>query len=411
MKYAPRRSTRSTRGGEGRDGRRWNCASAALSELAGTRPGSQWLLELHGKGQFPKELVADAGRLLRNSPYQDIANKAKLTFPAPGKLDPKKLPAIAELAKRSGDATRGKAVWNASAAGASQCAKCHMVRGVGGQVGPDLSMIGKKVSRENLYESILIPSKAIADQYIQHSVTTTAEVTITGLLIADTPTAITLRDANGKDTTIAKKDLAGEVRKLKVSIMPEDIVAALTEDELADLVAYLETLKTAAFTPDSFHMVGPFGAKDMDTALDTESGPEKFAFDPKATFPSTQNSNVWFGWKTIRPDGKGYFDLAAMHGNAGNNSASYMYAEVESPVEQAAEVLLGTDDGGRLWLNGKEVFVTRETKAAAPEQHKVSVKLVKGKNTVLLKVANGNNPHGFYFSLTSAEEVKVAGKK
>ena len=36
---------------------------------------------------------------------------------------------------------------------------------------------------------------------------------------------------------------------------------------------------------------------------------------------------------------------------------------------------------------------------------------MKGKNAVLLKVANGSNPHGFYFSLTSAEETKVAAKK
>jgi putative membrane-bound dehydrogenase-like protein len=377
---------------------------AAVSALSGSRAGSVWLLEAHAKSELPKELIADTGRLLRNSPYQDLANKAKLTFPAPGKLNPKNLPSIGELAKRTGDASRGRAVWNASATGAAQCAKCHMVRGVGGQVGPDLSMIGKKASRENLYESILMPSKAIADQYIQHSVTTTAEVTISGLLIADTPTSITLRDANGKDVTIAKKDIDGPVRKLKTSIMPEDIVAALTEDELADLVAYLETLKVAALTPDSFHIVGPFPAKDMNTALDTEYGPEKAAFDRAIKF---QARNNMLDWRTIRPDGKGYFDLAALHGTAGNNSASYMYTEIESPVEQAGEVLLGPDDGARLWINGKEVFVTRETKAATPEAHKIAVKLAKGKNTVLLKVANGNNPHGFYFSLTSAEETKV----
>jgi hypothetical protein len=113
------------------------------------------------------------------------------------------------------------------------------------------------------------------------------------------------------------------------------------------------------------------------------------------------------GWHTIRPDGKGYFDLAALHGAAANNSASYLYAAIDSPIEQSGEVLLGVDDGARLWINGKEVFTTRETKAAAPEQHKVAVKLKKGANSVLLKVANGNNPHGFYFSLTSVEETKV----
>ncbi|MFM8274399.1 MAG: PVC-type heme-binding CxxCH protein, partial [Gemmata sp.] len=235
--------------------------SAALSALAANRAGSQWLLDQHAKDALPKELFAEAGRLLRNSPYADLANRAKLAFPAAGKLNPKNLPAVTELAKRTGDAARGKAVWNTSLTGAAQCAKCHMVRGVGGQVGPDLSMIGKKVSRENLYESLLTPSKAIADQYIQHSVTTTADVTVSGLLVSDAPASITLRDANGKDTTVQKKDIDGPVRKLKTSIMPEDIIAALTEEELIDLVAYLETLKQAALTPDAFAVVGPFPAK------------------------------------------------------------------------------------------------------------------------------------------------------
>ena len=39
--------------------------------------------------------------------------------------------------------------------GDTQCLKCHTVRGQGGSIGPDLSMIGKKASRENLYDSLL----------------------------------------------------------------------------------------------------------------------------------------------------------------------------------------------------------------------------------------------------------------
>jgi putative heme-binding domain-containing protein len=379
--------------------------TAAVDALAGSQRGTIWLLDTHQKGDLPKDLVAQASRLLRNSPFQGERNRALLLFPAPGKLNPRNLPSIAELARRAGDAARGKEVWAASFAGAAQCSKCHMVRGAGGSVGPDLAMIGKKSAREALYESILQPSKAIADQYLQHQVTTTAEVTITGLLVEDTPSSITLRDANGKDTTIAKKDISGDVRKVKISIMPEDVVAALTEDELTDMVAYLETLKTAAVTPESFRIVGPFPAKDMETALDTEFGPEKGQFDPKTFFPAGKNGITWNS--SIMPDGKGYFDLAAKHGRDANNSASYMFVEIESPVDQAGEVLLGVDDGARLWVNGKEVFTTRETKAAAPEQHRVAVKLAKGKNAVLLKVANGNSPHGFYFSLTSGEETKV----
>ena len=100
-------------------------AGQAAAGGAGTRPGVDWLLSLNEHGKLPKEGEGDAGRLLRKSPYQGRRNKAMLLFPAPGKLDPKKLPAPAELAKRTGDATRGKQVWDASFAGAAPGSKAR----------------------------------------------------------------------------------------------------------------------------------------------------------------------------------------------------------------------------------------------------------------------------------------------
>ncbi len=365
---------------------------AAVEALASTQIGSRWLLDSHADKELPESLFPEVGRLLRNSPFKDVATKAKLAFPAPGKLNPKNLPALTVLAKRTGDAVRGKLVWDASFAGAAQCAKCHTVRGIGGQVGPDLSMIGKKGGKENILESILVPSKAIADQYVQVSVTTTADVTVSGLVVSDTPQAITLRDANGKDTIIPKADVASQ-KKLMISLMSEDVVAALNEDELIDLVAYLTTLQTAAITPADFWITGPFPGKDMLDALNKDHGPEASLADVK--------------WKAIRPDAKGYFDLAAFHGDSGKNSASYMMTILDSPTEQDAEILLGPDDGAKIFLNTKEVFKTEETRAAAPGQHKVAIKLKKGPNAIMLKVANGDNPHGFYFTLLSKDELKV----
>ena len=381
---------------------------AIVMALAGTHDGAAWLLKLKDENKFPEVFVADAGRLLRNSPFKDIQARVKVAFPAPGKLNPKALPPITELAKRTGDAGRGRKVWDASLAGAAQCAKCHTVRGVGGQVGPDLSMIGKKASKENLFESILLPSKAIADEYVQYQVRTTADLTVAGLLVGDTPQAVTLRDANGKDTTIPRADVEGAVRKLTTSIMPEDIVAALTEDELIDLVTYLQTLQTAALTPDSVRIAGPFDSPQGNAGLDVEHGPGKGAFDPAAKFPTKAGLT---GWRPLRPDAKGYFDLAAFHGDAGTNSVSYAYVEVESPADQDAEVLLGSDDGSSLSVNGEVRHTEKVTRAAAPAQARVAVKLKKGTNTIVLKVANGNNPHGFYFTLLSKDEVKVVPSK
>ena len=69
------------------------------------------------------------------------------------------------------------------------------------------------------------------------------------------------------------------------------------------------------------------------------------------------------------------------------------------------------DDGAKIWLNGEKVFENRDHFAATPERNKVTVKLKKGVNNVLLKIANGSNPHGFYLSVTSEQELKVAPAK
>src|SRR5205807_8556898 len=115
------------------------------------------------RGRLPEALRLDVARLLRNSPYRAVKDRAVAFFPAPSRLDPKKLPAPALLATRKGNAVRGKQLLASSITGDLQCLKCHTIRGVGGNVGPDLSVIGKKASRENLFESILIPSKAIVE--------------------------------------------------------------------------------------------------------------------------------------------------------------------------------------------------------------------------------------------------------
>src|SRR5207302_2060988 len=120
---------------------------------------------------------------------------------------PKKLPNIAELVKRRGNAERGQQLMAASLKNDMQCMKCHTIHKVGGQVGPDLSTIGTKASRENLFESILYPSKAIADQFINWVIVRNDGVSVTGLIVEETADHVTIRDANAKDTKIAKKDI------------------------------------------------------------------------------------------------------------------------------------------------------------------------------------------------------------
>lgn len=216
---------------------------AAATALAESRHGGLWLLEENERAGLPGEVKATVARILRNSPYKGLQNKALLAFPVSAKLDPAKLPTLSALAARHGDVSRGMKLWLASAKNDAQCMKCHTVDGKGGQIGPDLSAIGKKASRENLFESILFPSKAIADQFVTWIVETKTGTVLSGLLVEDTPEKVTIRDANGKDTSIPKKDIESRT-KSPTSLMPADLIRFLTEEDLVDLVEYMLTLKS-----------------------------------------------------------------------------------------------------------------------------------------------------------------------
>jgi putative membrane-bound dehydrogenase-like protein len=373
----------------------------AVAALAASRPGTQWLLSERAANTLPEALVADAGRLLRNSPYQDLRNKAQIAFPAPGKIDPKKLPNITTLAARRGDANHGRQILAASVKSELQCLKCHTVRGVGGQIGPDLSMIGKKASRDNLFESILYPSKAIADQYVTWTVETGKGLNVSGLIVEETPDLLTLRDANGKDTRIPVKEIESRVKSV-TSLMPDNLLAFMTEDELVDLVEYLFTLKTPVLAFDYWHIIGPFDNGENDAGLDRVFPPEK-GIDLKATYDGKTGK---VGWRTVKPDAQSYIDLAAFYAGHSTNTVSYLSREVESPTDQDAVVLLGADDGCKLWVNDQQVFTDRQHAAAEPAKFSVPVKLRKGPNKIVLKINNGNDPHGFFLSIEAVQELK-----
>jgi putative heme-binding domain-containing protein len=148
------------------------------------------------------------------------------------------LPPIAQLASRQGNPEQGKKVFDSS----GTCAQCHQVQGGGKNVGPDLSEIGTKLSREAFYVSILEPSAGISHNYEAYVALLDDDSVVTGLKINETGDEVILRDAKGIDRKLAKKEIE-EIKKSDKSLMPDNLHEALSEGDLVDLVAYLETLK------------------------------------------------------------------------------------------------------------------------------------------------------------------------
>lgn len=375
--------------------------SAAAETLAGTLPGGRYLISQQKAGKLPGSVIPQVGRIIRNSSFADLRREGTAVFPAPGKLDPKKLPASAELAKRKGSAAKGQKLWDASAKSDLQCARCHLVGGQGGRIGPDLSLIGIKASRENLYDSILSPGKAIADQYITQVITTTKGQTISGLLAEETAEAVTLRDANGKDFRIPKGEIE-ERGKSQESIMPANLVAHLTEEDLVDLVEYLTTLRTASLTPTRLKIIGPFDNGMGDAGFDREYPPEK-SRDFSATYPGKHGT---VSWKSISPGPSGYIDLQSWYGDKGTEAVSYLVARINSLEDQAGNLVLGADDCSRVWVNGKQVHEDRGHNAASPGMFRPAIRLKKGPNEILVKINNGNHPHGLFLTVQAEKELR-----
>src|SRR5262249_51313109 len=154
---------------------------------------------------------------------------------------------------------------------------------------------------------------------------------ISGLIIEETPTEVLLRDANAKDYRIAKAEIESRT-KSTVSVMPENIIAALTEDELMDVVEYMLTLKTASLTPDFWHIAGPFANDQSDSGLDAVYEPEK-TIDLNANYKGKSGA---VKWARVQRNADGYVDLMAHFAPNSAQIMSYLYREIESPADQAA---------------------------------------------------------------------------
>ena len=131
----------------------------------------------------------------------------------------------------------GKAAFNDA-----QCILCHRFGNEGGSVGPELTAASSKYTRRDILESILEPSKVVSDQYQNITIIKTDGDSITGRMVDETTTKITLQMSPyaGDRLEVDKSDIS-ERRPSKISPMPEGMVNLLTRDEVLDLLAYIES--------------------------------------------------------------------------------------------------------------------------------------------------------------------------
>lgn len=179
-----------------------------------------------GEGEWG-QLQAGA-KIIKTSDYPPILSEAEVKA-----LDAKYVK-YRQLAGEKGDAGRGQAL-------AAVCTACHLIGSAGGNIGPNLSGAGA-MGTEAILRNILQPNAAMENGYRIYRVELKSGELLDALFVSEDPAAVVIRTPGGDDRRIPKSDVR-EAKFLRRSLMPEGLLDGLTDEQVRDLFAYLQTLK------------------------------------------------------------------------------------------------------------------------------------------------------------------------
>jgi len=199
----------------------------AAKALAMDTFGGKLLLANAVDGKIPKDYKNTIAEHIFNNPDRSIRMMAGDYFPRPSG----KGLSVTLAAAMPANAENGKKVFE------TNCTTCHRFERTGNDIGPDLSMIGKKFDKPGLLDAIINPSASTAFGYEPWVIQTKDKNTYYGFIVGDGATVM-LKDAAGQTTSIKATNITSR-KQLTNSLMPEPSSMGLKEKDLSDLTAYL----------------------------------------------------------------------------------------------------------------------------------------------------------------------------
>ncbi len=212
--------------------------NVAIRGIGTNKQGQQYLVDLLSADQIPDELLFTTGTALFASSDPLIVKSARELITLPKTADATPVPPMNELIRLKGDAVAGKVVF----ANKGTCIKCHQVGEAGKEIGPNLSEIGSKLSKEAMFVSILDPSAGVSHNYETYAIALTSGNVLSGILVSRSDDEVVVRKAEGIDRVIAVTEI-DDIVKTGISLMPADLQKVMTVQELVNVVAYLGQLK------------------------------------------------------------------------------------------------------------------------------------------------------------------------
>jgi putative heme-binding domain-containing protein len=211
--------------------------SEGLAILLARPERAQALLEaIKGGGVKTSELNPGGIQFLRNHKDSSVRELAAEVLPNSSSRPRQEVVAtFKESLSLPGDAEDGRRIY------LQRCVSCHRAENQGFQLGPDL-VAAKAGGKEKLIDSILDPSREIDPAYRFYLVETKEGESLFGVIASETATSITIRQPFGKENVVFRSHLK-RVEAQPQSIMPEGLESGLTQQQLADLIEFIEKLK------------------------------------------------------------------------------------------------------------------------------------------------------------------------
>jgi putative membrane-bound dehydrogenase-like protein len=181
----------------------------------------------------PSELEAGHVTRLSNHANTEIKERAAKLFAAATPAERTKALADYQVVlTMTADAKRGQAIFE------KNCAACHKIAGIGTDVAPDISDSRTK-KLDQLLGDILLPNRAIDNNYIGYNVRLLDGTVATGILKTETSTSITLRQQGGKEAVIPRSEI-DELKSSGQSLMPEGLERQIPHQDMADLLSFIK---------------------------------------------------------------------------------------------------------------------------------------------------------------------------
>jgi len=135
----------------------------------------------------------------------------------------------------AGDPARGKTHFQ------KVCSVCHRLDNVGTEIGPNLATLQNR-GAETVLLNVLDPNREVNPLYVNYIVVTTEGRSLTGLIAGETATSITLKRQENATDIVLRADIE-QLKSTGQSIMPEGLEKQLDRQAMADLIAYLLSVK------------------------------------------------------------------------------------------------------------------------------------------------------------------------